>query len=189
VVKAEGDSFFRETTPLKISLLTGAAGEKAEPVAAEVKPVKNIDLFPWIYIVTAVAGVLLLGVLTVSIVAKKRKARQGFHGRIVLEIKDEDTGVSTDPKVQKFKSLKEEFQLRQQFELSQEFSVTDKITFVPLTDNTLLLLNKSKCLIDNGSGDLIDAQTGHRLRRNDKLRITLPESNKAIYIENINYGA
>jgi hypothetical protein len=48
---------------------------------------------------------------------------------------------------------------------------------------------ESKCLIDNGSGDLIDAQTGHRLRRNDKLRITLPESNKAIYIENMNYGA
>ncbi|WP_066321181.1 VWA domain-containing protein [Bacillus sp. FJAT-29814] len=188
VVKAEGDSFFRETPPQKFSIPAGAAKGKSEPVVADVKLTSETDSYPWIYIVAGVVAVLLLGVSTFSFAAKKQRAKRGFHGKIVMEITDEDTGVSTDPKVQRFKSLKNEFHLRQLFQLDPEFSEIDQITFVPLTDNTLLLLNKSKCTIDIG-GELIDAETGHRLRRNDKLRIKLPKGNKAIYIENISYGA
>lgn len=182
-VRAEGNSFFRETKPQTFEI--AATGSKdIEPVAGDVSPSPSKNSIPWLYIAIAAAVVFLLAVPGFSFAAKKRKENRGFSGQIVVEIKDEETGVSTDQKVKKLKAFKGEFHLRQLFLLDQEFSETDQITFVPITDNTLLLLNKSSCTIDLG-GELIDAETGHRLRRNDKLCIHLPELHKAIYIENV----
>ncbi|MFC4800169.1 VWA domain-containing protein [Neobacillus sp. GCM10023253] len=182
-VRAEGNSFFRETKPLTIEV-AATSGKDIEPVAGDVSPSPSKNTIPWLYITIAAAVVFLVAVPGFSFAAKKRKENRGFSGQIVVEIKDEETGVSTEQKVKKLKAFKGEFHLRQLFLLDQEFSETDQITFVPITDNTLLLLNKSSCTIDLG-GELIDAETGHRLRRNDKLCIHLPELHKAIYIENV----
>ncbi|MCH6269266.1 vWA domain-containing protein [Neobacillus citreus] len=182
-VRAEGNSFFRETKPLTIEV-AATSGKDIEPVAGDVSPSPSKNTIPWLYIAIAAAVVFLVAVPGFSFAAKKRKENRGFSGQIVVEIKDEETGVSTEQKVKKLKAFKGEFHLRQLFLLDQEFSETDQITFVPITDNTLLLLNKSSCTIDLG-GELIDAETGHRLRRNDKLCIHLPELHKAIYIENV----
>ncbi|MBS4213105.1 vWA domain-containing protein [Neobacillus rhizophilus] len=182
-VKAEGNSFFRETKPQTIEVAT-TGGKDIEPVAGDVSPSPSKNSIPWLYIAIAAAVVFLLAVPSFSYASKKKKENRGFSGQIVVEIMDEETGVSTEPKVKKLKAFKGEFHLRQLFLLDQEFSETDQITFVPITDNTLLLLNKSSCTIDMG-GELIDAETGHRLRRNDKLCIHLPELHKAIYIENV----
>ncbi|MBU8914772.1 VWA domain-containing protein [Bacillus sp. FJAT-29953] len=182
-VKAEGNSFFRETKPQTIEVAT-TGGKDIEPVAGDVSPSPSKNSIPWLYIAIAAAVVFLLAVPSFSYASKKKKENRGFSGQIVVEIMDEETGVSTEPKVKRLKAFKGEFHLRQLFLLDQEFSETDQITFVPITDNTLLLLNKSSCTIDMG-GELIDAETGHRLRRNDKLCIHLPELHKAIYIENV----
>ncbi|WP_284036376.1 vWA domain-containing protein [Neobacillus sp. 114] len=182
-VKAERNSFFRETKPQTIEVAT-TGGKDIEPVAGDVSPSPSKNSIPWLYIAIAAAVVFLLAVPSFSYASKKKKENRGFIGQIVVEIMDEETGVSTEPKVKKLKAFKGEFHLRQLFLLDQEFSETDQITFVPITDNTLLLLNKSSCTIDMG-GELIDAETGHRLRRNDKLCIHLPELHKAIYIENV----
>lgn len=187
-VKAEGNSFFRETQPVTFAVQAAAAPAETDAGAAEedASPAKNLAKIPWLYIAIAVFGLLIFGgsASAISSVAKKRKLNRGFSGQIIVEITDEETGVSTEPKVKKLKSFRGEFHLRQLFMLDPEFSETDEITFVPITDNTLLLLNKSGCTIDK-AGDLIDAEFGHRLRRNDKLRIRIKELNKSIYIENV----
>ncbi len=182
-VKAEGNSFFRETKPQRVTV-AAAAPPEPEPV---VKPDKNLlnklELFPWLYIVIGVVGLMIITTPVFSYASKKRKENRGFSGQIVVEIEDEISGHNSAQQVKKLKHFKGEFVLNQLFMLDPEFMETDQITFVPLTDNTLLLLNKSECTIDMG-GEVIDAETGHRLRRDDKLRIRLKNMNKSIYIEN-----
>ncbi|WP_180230228.1 hypothetical protein [Bacillus sp. AFS073361] len=101
-----------------------------------------------------------------------------------MEIEDGNTEERIEPQIKKLKSFKGEFRLKELVSLDSEFNEIDKITFVPITDNTLLIINKSNCSIEMGN-ELIDAETGHRLRRNDKLRIRLMDYNKCIYIENV----
>ncbi|MCM3115346.1 VWA domain-containing protein [Neobacillus sp. MER 74] len=140
--------------------------------------------YPWIYIILTVAGAILLVTLILIFIAKKRKENRGFSGQIVVEIEDGNTEERTEPQIKKLKSFKGEFRLKELVSLDSEFNEIDKITFVPITDNTLLIINKSNCSIEMGN-ELIDAETGHRLRRNDKLRIRLMDYNKCIYIENV----
>ena len=130
------------------------------------------------------AGAIVLVTLILIFIAKKRKENRGFSGQIVVEIEDGNTEERIEPQIKKLKSFKGEFRLKELVSLDSEFNEIDKITFVPITDNTLLIINKSNCSIEMGN-ELIDAETGHRLRRNDKLRIRLMDYNKCIYIENV----
>ncbi|WHY76950.1 vWA domain-containing protein [Neobacillus sp. WH10] len=182
MVKAESDSFFRETQPQKLTILNATA----EPVAAEVSPngTKKWQHLPWLYIMIAAAGAFLIAAPIFSIKAKRKRESIGFSGQIVVEIKDDVTGEWTDPKIKKLKAYKGEFCLNELFLLDPEFKETDQVTFVPITDNTLLFINKSDVQIEMG-GVTIDAETGHRLRRNDKLCMRLEELNKSIYIANV----
>ncbi|MCL6573130.1 MAG: VWA domain-containing protein [Bacillus sp. (in: Bacteria)] len=179
MLKAEGDSFIRETQPQTITLKKVTA----EPVVADVSLSKKLQQLPWLYIVIAIGGATLLAAILFSLIAKRRKENRGFNGHIVVEIIDEVTRESKEPQIKKLKAFKGEFCLNQLFLLDPEFTDTDQITFVPLTDNTLLLFNKSNCTIEIG-GMEIDADTGHRLRRNDKLHILVKEFKKSIYVEN-----
>jgi len=182
MVKAESDSFFRETQPQKLTVLNATG----EPVAAEVSQTgtKKWQQLPWLYIAIAAAGAFLIVAPIFSLNAKRKKKGLGFSGQIVVEIKDDVTGEWMDPQVKKLKAYKGEFCLNELFLLDPEFKETDQITFVPITDNTLLFINKSGVQIEMG-GVSIDAETGHRLRRNDKLRMRLEELNKSIYIANV----
>jgi Ca-activated chloride channel homolog len=197
MVKAEGNSFFRETPVQQISV------EKvAVPEEAKVIPKKEAQPFPWTYAGLIGLGAIILVILMISFSRKrkkvksgrgdqpavptynfssgKRKGKLGFYGQIVFEIKDEETGELSEPKFEKLKGLKEEFNLPQLFKLSQKFSETDQIIFIPLTDFALLIFNKSNCKIEmNGIEVEGDYQ---RFRPNDTLRIILQDVNKSIYV-------
>lgn len=194
MVKAEGNSFFRETSVQKISVQKAAV-----PAATDVIPVKETKAFPWIYAVLIGLGAVLLFSLIFTYSKKrnsrksdhpavpaytfypnKRKGKLGFFGQIMIEIKDEKSGELFEPKFEKLKSFKGEFSLPQLFKLSKEFTETDQINFIPLTDFALLILNKSNCKIEmNGIEVEGDYQ---RFRPNDKLRIVLQDVNKSISV-------
>ncbi len=174
MVRAEGNSFFRETPVQQISV------EKvAVPVEAKVSPEKEAQPFPWSYVGLIGLGAIILVTLMFSF-TRKRKGKRGFYGQIVFEIKDEETGELSKPKFEKLKGQKEDFNLPQLFKLSPEFSETDQINFIPLTDFALLIFNKSNCKIEmNGIEIEGDYQ---RFRPNDTVRIILKEANKSIYV-------
>ncbi|MEH6908342.1 hypothetical protein CN481_24775 [Bacillus sp. AFS006103] len=184
MVKAESNSFLSETQPQKITIQRNAAEPSNEDVNAP--SLKQSQLYPWLYIVITIVGAILLLTPIVTFISKRRKESRGFSGQIVIEIEDADadTDAAMEPQIKKLKDFKGEFCLNQLFTLESEFKETDQITFVPITDNTLLVLNKSNYPIELGE-EVIDAETGHRLRRNDKLRIRLNELNKCIYIKNV----
>ncbi|MEH7245308.1 vWA domain-containing protein [Neobacillus niacini] len=180
MVKAEGNSFFRETPVHQIS-----AEKTAVPVEAEVSQENEAQPFPWLYAGLIALGALLLVTLMV-IYFKIRKGKPGFFGQIMIEIKNEDTKELFEPKYEKLKGFKGEFNLPQLFKLSQEFTETEQINFIPLTDFALLIYNKSNCKIEmNG----IEAEGDYqRFRPNDTLRIILKDTNKSIYVRMIGVG-
>lgn len=198
MVKAEGDSFFRETMVQQISVQKAAV-----PVEEKVSPKKEAQPFPWTYTGLIILGAILLVTLMFTRNKKRKKGKnghsidgavpaftfksgnkkrnRGFFGQIVLEIQDEGTGELFEPKFEKLKGFKGEFNLRQLFNLSQEFTESDHINFIPLTDFALLVYNKSNCKIEmNGIEIEGDYQ---RFRPNDTLRIVLQDVNKSISVQ------
>lgn len=180
VVKAEDNSFFRETAPQKITV------QKSANSSAAVKPANTEDdkPFPWLYVVAAIVGALLLIALVSILLAKMKQAKRGFSGQIVVEIKDEDSGDRTNPQYKKLKSFKGKFRMHQLLSLAPEFAETEQIIFKPVAGDKLLLINNSESTIEKG-GRAIDAKRGYEIKKNDRLRIVLKKVNKSVYIEYI----
>jgi Ca-activated chloride channel homolog len=176
MVKAEDNSFFRETEPQKITVQKNAK----TPAATNASDTVDDKSFPWLYVIAGVIGVILLAVLAYFLLRKK----QGFSGQIVVEVKDEDTGERLNPQYKKLKGFKGKFQLHQLLGLHPEFAETNQITFKPAAGDALLLINNSDCTIEK-SGRAIDAKKGLQVKRNDRLRIVLKKVNKSVYIEYI----
>ncbi|WP_413306963.1 VWA domain-containing protein [Bacillus sp. 1P10SD] len=181
VVKAEDNSFFRETAPEKLTVKQSGA---AVPTVSKPSPTEEETPFPWLYVSLGVIGVLLLAALAYVLLAKLKQANRGFSGQMVVEIKDEDTGERTSPQYKKLKGFKGKFRLHQLLSLSPEFAETDQIHFKPASGDSLLLINNSDCTIEKG-GRAIDAKKGRDIKRNDRIRIVLKKVNKSIYIEYI----
>ncbi|SDM69379.1 VWA domain-containing protein [Bacillus sp. OK048] len=174
LVKAEDNSFFRETAVEKINVQKGAT-----PTAAKVSPIQEEKSFPWLY--AGIGALLLIGLLAFFFA---KKPKRGFSGQMVVEIKDEDTGERTTPQFKKLKDFQGKIKLHQLLSVAPEFSETDQILFKPDKADMLLIVNQSDCTIEK-SGRAIDARKGQLVKRNDRLRILLKKVNKSIYIEYI----
>ena len=180
VVKAEDNSFFRETQPEKIVVQNSAAA----PVAAKPSSTEDEKPFPWLYVAAGVVGALLLAALAYIVLSKFKQASRGFSGQMIVEIKDEDTGERISPQFKKLKGFKGKFRLHQLLSLSPEFTETEQIIFKPASGDALLIVNHSDCTIEKG-GRAIDAKKGLVVKRNDRLRIIPKKVNKSIYVEYI----
>ena len=180
VVKAEDNSFFRETQPEKIVVQNSAAA----PVAAKPSSTEDEKPFPWFYVAAGVVGALLLAALAYIVLSKFKQASRGFSGQMIVEIKDEDTGERISPQFKKLKGFKGKFRLHQLLSLSPEFTETEQIIFKPASGDALLIVNHSDCTIEKG-GRAIDAKKGLVVKRNDRLRIIPKKVNKSIYVEYI----
>ncbi len=180
VVKAEDNSFFRETAPQRITL------RKTTSVPAAPLPNTTEDEkpFPWLYLALGVIGAVFLAVIAYMLITNIREKKRGFSGQFVVEIKDEDTGERTNPQFKRLKVFKGKFRLHQLLALAPEFAETDKILFKPAAGDALLLKNDSSCIIEKG-GRAIDAKKGILIKRNDRLRIVQKKVNKSIYLEYI----
>ncbi|MFS0775384.1 vWA domain-containing protein [Neobacillus sp. 3P2-tot-E-2] len=196
LVKAEGNSFSRETLVQQISVQKAAT-----PTAPKVNPEKEAQPFPWTYASVIGLAAILMVTLMLSYFKKRKKVKKGktkhsavpaytfsptrkrkvgFFGHIMIEIKDEETGELFESKYEKLKGFKGEFNLTQLFKLTQEFKETDKINFIPLTDFALLVFNKSDCVIEM-NGVAVEEEY-LRLRPNDTVRIVLKDTNKSIFV-------
>ncbi|WP_318503665.1 vWA domain-containing protein [Bacillus sp. T3] len=175
MMKAEGDSFYRETQPQKILVQ-----KTASPADTSKVNQSSFAIPPsWVY------GVIVLVILIAAIIylfRKGKKKNRVFTGKVIVEIKDENTGELSKPQSKKLTDLKGEFILRELFKLDPAFSETDLITFAPLTNNALAIFNKSNCNIEL-NGVALEPEPFHRFRRNDYLRIKLNETNQTISVK------
>ncbi|MCL6572549.1 MAG: VWA domain-containing protein [Bacillus sp. (in: Bacteria)] len=180
LVKAEDNSFFRETDPQMITVQKSVAA----PQSALPSPIKEENSLPLVYVALGMLSALLLTVLIFILLAKRKEMKRSFSGQIVIEIKDEDSGERTNPHYKKLKDFQGKFRLHQLLALSPEFAETDQIIFKPASNDRLLLVNNSDCTIEKG-GRAIDAKKGREVKRNDRIRIILKKVNKSIYLEYI----
>ncbi|MEW9053007.1 MAG: vWA domain-containing protein [Neobacillus sp.] len=176
-VKAEADSFFRETESHQLSV-----EKSSKPEAVKVQPETTTGEKKAVWPYIAAGALILLAAITILLIAIRPK--RGFTGQIVVEIKNEDTGERSNPQYKKLKTFKGKLRLHQLLALAPEFSETEQIIFKPHAYDTLLMTNASDCTIEK-SGRAIDARKGLQIKRNDRLRIVLKKVNKSIYIEYI----
>lgn len=180
IVKAQDNSFYRETEPTVITV----SSQVAAPVVAETKDVEENGTFPWLFVIMGIIGALLLGLLLLALLAVRKKANRGFSGQVVIEIKDEDTGERSSPKYKKLNQFRGKVTLHQLLSLAPEFGETNQIVLRPSKGDDLLLIDKSGTTIEK-SGRAVDASKGTEIKRNNRFRIVLKQVNKSIYLEYI----
>lgn len=187
LVRVEDSGFIRDSEAVTVDAAKGTVTAAPSPTAsssAVPSPAPEKKPFPW-------TAVLLGGLLALLVIAglivflsRLRKANRGFFGQMVVEVRDEVTGERLSPQYRKLNAFKGRFRLHQLLQLAPEYAETDKIVFEPGKGDTLMLYNRSGCLIER-SGRSVDAGKGIELRKNDRIKITLQNVNKSIQLEYI----
>ncbi|MGG4346268.1 vWA domain-containing protein [Paenibacillus lautus] len=179
-VRAEEQSFYRESAPVKISAKAAAAGSgsggKEMTAGEDAKP------FPLWPVIIGIAALLIVGAAAYFILGAIKKANKGFVGQIVIEIRDENTGEKTSPQYKKLASFKGKFNLHQLLQLAPELKETEKILFMPGKNDRIILKNNSSAVIEK-SGRALDTTNGTELKNGDRLRVSLQQADKTILFE------
>ncbi|MED1642585.1 VWA domain-containing protein [Brevibacillus agri] len=184
-IKAEDTSFYRETKPLVVDASqTAGAGTTKPQQPTTTAPGEQSKPFPWL---TVVGGAVLLTLLIgagLYALALWRKANKGFIGQIAIEIVDEDTGDKSNPQYKKLSAFKGKVKLHQLLQLAPEFAETEKVIFLPGRNDTLIIENRSTCRIEK-AGRVLDVSRGKELKKNDRIKISLTNVNKSVYVDYI----
>lgn len=179
-VRAEEQSFYRESAPVKISAKAAAAGSgsggKEMTAGEDAKP------FPLWPVIMGIAALLIVGAAAYFILGAIKKANKGFVGQIVIEIRDENTGEKTSPQYKKLASFKGKFNLHQLLQLAPELKETEKVLFMPGKNDRIIIKNNSSAVIEK-SGRALDATNGTELKNGDRLRVSLQQADKTILFE------
>jgi Ca-activated chloride channel homolog len=177
-VKADDNSFYRETQPEKILMNKIVVNDPPKP--DEVEPP-----FPWLKVILGVIGsVILIAILFFGIKKFLNWKKQGLTGHMRIEIKDDASGDRTEPDHRPLKAFGRKLQLNDLLYISDEsdFVETSQITFKALAGDKIAIINHSECTIEK-NGRKLDRKKNHEMRRNDRLRIVFEKEKKSILLE------
>lgn len=177
-VRAEEESFFRETDAVSITAKEGAAGQTnpAKPADEAGKP------FPMVPVIAGVIGLAVLLTAAYYVLRLLKQANRGFVGQLVIEIRDENTGDKTSPQYKKLSAFKGKLLLHQLLQLAPELKETEKVVFKPGSNDRIVLHNASSCTIEK-SGRAVDADRALEMKSGDRITVTLTQVDKTIFIE------
>ncbi|WP_397327118.1 vWA domain-containing protein [Paenibacillus oceani] len=182
-VRVEDSSFFRETAPVTINA-KGASGQQPAPTpTTPVEPAEPAKPFPWVMVIGGAVLLIVLLALGLFILSKVKQANKGFYGQLVIEIIDEDTGERSSPQYRKLNAFKGKVKLHQLLQLAPEFAETDKIVFTPGSDS-VFIISQTDCLVEK-SGRAFDVTKPKELKNNDRIKITLQNVHKSIWLDYI----
>ncbi|WP_322907376.1 VWA domain-containing protein [Paenibacillus sp. SGZ-1009] len=184
VVRAEEQSFYRETAPVTIDA-TGKAGSSGSatttPAATDGKAA-GLGWMGWVIIALLV---ILLGTGIWFLLRFLKQRNRGFVGQMVIEIRDENTGEKSYPQYKKLNTFRGRFNLHQLLQLAPELKETEQITFTPGNNDRIIIRNQADSGIEK-SGRLLDASKGVELKSGDRLVIALRQVDKTILLEYLN---
>ncbi|MFD0958434.1 vWA domain-containing protein [Paenibacillus chungangensis] len=175
-VRAEEQSFFRESETMAISASSGGGTAASKPD----EEVKESTSYTGIIIAAVGAIVLLAAAYFVYRIMKERS--RGFVGQIVIEIRDENTGDKSSPQYKRLSHFKGKFQLHHLLQLAPEFKETEKILFKPADGDKLKLINGSACTVEK-FGRAAAAGSELVLKSGDRIAISLTQVDKTVHIE------
>lgn len=169
--RVDGNSLYRESTPLLVGSDNGAAGSSDGKTSMLKKPAVLGG------IAALVAAILIVGAL--ALVKKKRV--QGF-GRVELNIKDENTDEMLPPQFRNLDGYVGSFTLFEVLSLKEEYKETEDIKFIFRNDDSLEILNKSKCVIQK-SGRKLENGENITMYNGNKITVFLNNVSKSIVVE------
>lgn len=169
--RVDGNSLYRESTPLLVGSDNGAAGSSDGKTSKLKKPAVLGG------IAALVAAILIVGAL--ALVKKKRV--QGF-GRVELNIKDENTDEMLPPQFRNLDGYVGSFTLFEVLSLKEEYKETEDIKFIFRNDDSLEILNKSKCVIQK-SGRKLENGENITMYNGNKITVFLNNVSKSIVVE------
>ncbi|MEV5025298.1 vWA domain-containing protein [Paenibacillus sp. LPE1-1-1.1] len=177
-VKAEEESFFRETDAVTITAKAGGTGQTAptEPAGEAKKP------FPTVPVILGALGLAVLLAAAYFLLRVLKKANRGFVGQLVIEIRDENTGDKTSPQYKKLSAFKGKLLLHQLLQLAPELKETEKVVFKPGSNDRIILQNGSSSTIEK-SGRAVDATRELEMKSGDRITVSLKQVDKTIFIE------
>jgi hypothetical protein len=193
------------TSNITISALDGKGGEVHGDFQVQVLNSAGFNK----YIIYAGAGVLALALIIILIIAlgkrkgtvkesrrSKKESRKviketstaieetkvvQYNGQVMLEIKNEITGIVDPPQFKRLEEYKSGISLFELLYEAPEFAETKKIRLIP-DGNRIYIKNRSTCLVEknNVKPDKINE---FYIENGDKLKVTLLSSKKSIKIE------
>ncbi|WP_339190925.1 VWA domain-containing protein [Paenibacillus sp. FSL R5-0490] len=178
VIRAEEDSFYRESEPITINA-SGAAGSGSQPTTSGGEQDKPI---PWLPVILGVIALIVVGVGAWFLMGWLKRKNRGFVGQMVVEIRDENTGDKSYPQYKKLVSFRGRFHLHQLLQLDPELKETEKYVFTPSNGDRIIIRNTAGGTLEK-SGRAVDASSGVELKNGDRLSIPLQQADKTILIE------
>ncbi|WPC39295.1 vWA domain-containing protein [Clostridium sp. JS66] len=169
--RVDGNSLYRESTPLLVGSDNGAAGSSDGKTSMLKKPAVLGG------IAALVAAILIVGALALF----KKKRVQGF-GRVELNIKDENTDEMLPPQFRNLDGYVGSFTLFEVLSLKEEYKETEDIKFIFRNDDSLEILNKSKCVIQK-SGRKLENGENITMYNGNKITVFLNNVSKSIVVE------
>ncbi|WDQ33291.1 VWA domain-containing protein [Paenibacillus marchantiae] len=178
VIRAEEDSFYRESAPITINA-GGAAGSGTQPTTPAGEQDKP---FPWMPVILGVIALIVVAVGVWFLLGWLKRKNRGFVGQMVVEIRDENTGDKSYPQYKKLASFRGRFHLHQLLQLDPELKETEKYVFTPSNGDRIIIRNTAGGTLEK-SGRTVDASSGVELKNGDRLSIPLQQADKTILIE------
>lgn len=165
-VKLDGSSFFRESSPVKVTVKAAAA----------VKTSSSGKI-----IMISAAGIVIALLLAFFIIkALKKNTRKGF-GRVMLEVKDESTGEVSSPKYKLLEGYTGKFSLYEVLGLKEEYIEAEKLNF-KFGNECLILDNKSECIVKK-AGRNVEGGEGLQMLNGERIVIVLNKVTKTVSME------
>ncbi|MBC8081451.1 MAG: VWA domain-containing protein, partial [Gorillibacterium sp.] len=183
-VRVEDASFYRETEPVVVDAAAGTVTTPAPSSSPVAMPHSEKKPFPWFYVFIGLVVLILAAVAGFLILSRIRQANRGFIGQFIMEIRDKNTGERTNPQYKKLNGFKGKLKLHQLMQLAPEYAETERIVFVPGKGDTVVLFNRSECIVEK-AGRAVDAAAGLAMKKNDRVTIVLNNTEKSIQLEYI----
>ncbi|MGH4122407.1 MAG: vWA domain-containing protein [Clostridium sp.] len=173
--RVDGKSFYRETSPITIG-----GGNVVKPSnntqAQESGSKKNIAS-----IIFAVLAIIALIIIVIVGVVKKKNKATGF-GRVMFQIRDENTNEVSAPQHRSLHTYNGKFSLYDVLGLKEEFSEVVDLKFYFKKDDSIEIANNSQCSVQK-SGRVISKDIKTKLYNGERIVVLLNKSSKSIIIE------
>ncbi|WP_234124435.1 vWA domain-containing protein [Clostridium hydrogenum] len=166
-VKLDGNSFFRESNPVKVIVQNGVV--TTSKASSTVK------------IIVIIIVLLIALALALFIINSIKKGRRKGFGRVMLEVRDESTGEVMSPKYKLLEGYTGKFSLYEVLGLKEEFAETENLYF-KFGNECLILDNKSECIVKK-SGRNIEKGENIEILNGDRIVAILNKVEKTISME------
>lgn len=166
-VKLDGNSFFRESNPVKVIVQNGVV--TTSKASSTVK------------IIVIIIVLLIALALALFIINSIKKGRRKGFGRVMLEVRDESTGEVMSPKYKLLEGYTGKFSLYEVLGLKEEFAETENLYF-KFGNECLIVDNKSECIVKK-SGRNLEKGENIEILNGDRIVAILNKVEKTISME------